>query len=72
MYVDGQEHPLLRANYLLRAALIPSGEHEIIMEYAPKAYTTGNALAFASSLLMILGLIGALGHTFKTKKNEIA
>ena len=72
MYVDGQEHPLLRANYLLRAALIPSGEHEIIMEYAPKAYTTGNALAFASSLLMILGLIGALAHTFKTKKNEIA
>jgi len=72
MYVDGQEQPLLRANYLLRAALIPSGEHEIIMEYSPKAYTTGNAIAFASSLLMILGLIGALAHTFKTKKNEIA
>ncbi len=72
MYVDGQEQPLLRANYLLRAALIPSGEHEIVMEYAPKAYSTGNAVSFASSLIMILGLIVALIFTFKPKKEEKA
>ena len=70
MFVDGQEQPLLRANYLLRAALIPSGEHEIVMEYAPKAYTVGNTIAFASSLIMILGLIGALIYTFKPKKEN--
>ncbi len=70
MYVDGQEQPLLRANYILRAALIPSGEHDIVMEYAPKAYPTGNAISFASSLIMILGLIGALVYTFKPKKKE--
>ena len=70
MYVDGQEQPLLRANYILRAALIPRGEHEIVMEYAPKAYTVGNTVAFASSLIMILGLIGALVYTFKPKKKE--
>ena len=72
MYVDGQEQPLLRANYLLRAALIPSGEHEIVMEYAPKAYSTGNAVSFASSLIMILGLIVALIFTFKPTKEEKA
>ena len=70
MYVDGQEHPLLRANYILRAALIPNGEHEIVMEYAPKAYTVGSAISFASSLIMILGLIGALVFTFKPKKEK--
>ena len=70
LFVDGQEQPLLRANYLLRAALIPSGEHEIVMEYAPKAYTVGNTVAFVSSLLMILGLIGALFYTFKPKKEK--
>ena len=70
LYVDGQEQPLLRANYILRAALIPSGEHDIVMEYAPKAYSTGNAISFASSLIMILGLIGALIYTFKPKKKE--
>ncbi len=72
MFVDGQEQPLLRANYLLRAAMIPSGEHEIVMEYVPKAYTTCNTVAFGSSLLMILGLIGALVFTFKPKKEEKA
>lgn len=70
MYIDGQEQPLLRANYLLRAALVPSGEHEIAMEYAPKAYKTGNTVTFASSLIMILGLIGAILFTIKKKKQE--
>jgi hypothetical protein len=70
MYVDGQEQPLLRANYILRAALIPNGEHEIVMEYAPKAYTVGNTVAFISSLLMIIGLIGALIYTGRLKSME--
>ena len=70
MTVDGQEHPLLRADYLLRAAFIPSGQHQIVMTYAPKAYTVGNRVQLASSLIMILGLIGALVYTFKPKKGE--
>lgn len=72
MYVDGQEQPLLRANYILRAALIPGGEHDIVMEYAPKAYKVGNTVSFVSSLIMILGLISALIYTFKPKKEEKA
>ena len=70
MTIDGQEQPLLRADYLLRAAMIPAGEHEIVMEYAPKAYKMGNTISFVSSLIMILGLIGALVYTFKPKKEE--
>lgn len=72
MTVDGQEHPLLRANYLLRCALIPSGEHEIVMEYKPKAYSTCNRVVFISSLIMILGLVAALVFTFKPKKENKA
>ena len=70
MYVDGQEQPLLRANYLLRSALIPSGEHEIVMEYAPKAYAVGNTIALISSLLMILALIVALVYSGRLKSVE--
>ena len=40
------------------------------MEYAPKAYRVGNTVVFASSLIMILGLIGAILFTFKKKKQE--
>ena len=70
MYVDGQEQPLMRANYILRSALIPSGEHEIVMEYAPKAWTVGNTVSFVSSLIMILGLIAALIYTGRLKSME--
>ena len=72
MYIDGEKKPLLRANYLLRSAIIPSGNHEIMMEYAPKAYETGNKVSFASSLILILGLIGALVYTFIPKKEKKA
>lgn len=72
MTVDGQEHPLLRANYLLRCALIPSGEHEIVMEYKPKAYSICNRVVFISSLIMVLGLVAALIFTFKPKKENKA
>ena len=72
MYIDGKEQPLLRANYLLRAALVPSGEHEIVMEYAPKAYKVGNAVSFASSLVMILGLIGMIVFAITKKKKQEA
>ena len=72
MTIDGQEQPMLRADYLLRAAMVPAGEHEIVMEYAPKAYTMGNTVAFISSLIMILGLVAALVFTFKPKKEEKA
>ena len=70
MFIDGQEQPLLRANYLLRCALIPNGEHEIVMEYAPKAWKVGNTVSFVSSLLMILTLIAALVYTGKLKSVE--
>jgi len=70
MYVDGQEQPLIRANYILRSALIPSGDHEIVIEYAPKAWTVGNTVSFISSLIMILGLIAALIYTGRLKSME--
>ena len=68
LYLDGQEHPLLRANYLLRCSLIPSGEHQIVMEYAPKAWKVGNTIQLASSLTLIITLIGAIILSFRKKK----
>lgn len=70
MFVDGEEHPLLRANYLLRSALIPAGQHEIMMEYKPSAYHNGNIVSFACSLIMLLGLVAAI--VISVKKNKQA
>ena len=70
LYLDGQEHPLLRANYLLRCSLIPSGEHQIVMEYAPKAWKVGNTIQFISSLILLLGLVGAIVLSIVKKQKQ--
>ena len=68
MFVDGNEHPLLRANYLLRAALIPAGNHQIVMQYAPKIWKVGNTIQLISSLILIIGLITAIVLSLRKKK----
>ena len=65
MWIDGQESPLIRADYILRAAVIPAGNHEIMMRYEPKIWKTGNTIQFISSLILIFGLIGAIVVTYR-------
>ena len=54
MKLDGKEHPILRSNYLLRAALIPAGDHEIMMRYEPRIWKIGGTISFISSLVILL------------------
>ncbi len=70
LYLDGKEHPLLRANYLLRAALIPGGSHQIVMKYEPGIWKTGNAIQLATSSLLIIGLAIAIFLSFKKKEQK--
>ena len=52
--------------------MIPSGNHELVMQYDIKAYHTGNTVAFISSSILILGLIAAIFLTIKNKKEAEA
>lgn len=70
--IDGKEHPLLRANYLLRAARVPSGEHQIVMEYAPRIWHVGNIIALTSSLLILLCAAAALFFSLRKKNKPVS
>lgn len=64
LYVDGYEYPLGRVDYVLRAAVIPSGKHSIRMEFVPSALATDKwsyALIILSLLLSLCSL-GWLGY----------
>jgi hypothetical protein len=68
--VDGEEHPIIRANYLLRAARIPAGHHEIVMCYAPKSWSVMNILMPIFSSLIILALVALIIITLIKRRHE--
>ncbi len=59
IYVDGQEISLGRVNYVLRAAIIPAGEHTIKMEFVPNTLTL-DKWSYAFSILLLLIVIGGI------------
>ncbi len=61
LYIDGQEAPLGRVNYTLRAATIPAGTHNIRMEFVPDALRYDVFCAALMWLLLALGL-ASLGY----------
>lgn len=61
MTVDGKKVAAPgKADWALRCALIPAGEHEIVMSFDPASYKTGRALSAACSWILILLALGAL------------
>jgi hypothetical protein len=69
--LNGDEIPIIRTNYVLRGFEIPAGNHILEMVLEPVWYKTGNALAFAGTLLLLcIGLIG-LFLNFRNKNNEL-
>lgn len=67
-YIDGKPAPYFRADYVLRAMIVPAGKHKIEYKFEPAVYRTGEKISFASSLLLILLLIG--GGIFGWMKKE--
>ena len=71
-YVDGEKVPYFRANYVLRAMVVPAGKHLIEFKFEPRVYAIGEKVSFASSLLVILLVLGFAGMELKKyfKKEE--
>ena len=57
---QGQTLELLRADWILRAAVLPEGEGEIVMRFEPDSYSLGTNISRASSILLILLLLGSV------------
>ncbi|MBR6859241.1 MAG: YfhO family protein [Bacteroidales bacterium] len=62
--VDGAPVDVLRADWTLRAAVLPAGEHDLVMRFEPDSYRTGAAVSRASSISLILLLLLSIGGLF--------
>ncbi len=57
-YVDGVLTKHFRVNYVLRGMIVPTGKHLVEFKFEPKVFAVGEKISFASSLLLILLVIG--------------
>lgn len=71
MYVDNQEVPYIKANYLLRAVHVPAGNHTVKMTFKPEIIYTGKAVSLiAFGLFLMLSAAGILWLYRKNRKNS--
>jgi hypothetical protein len=68
---DAKPVELFRADWILRGAVIPSGEGQLIMRFEPDSYQLGENISRASSVaLILLLLLSAGGMIFVSRKNK--
>ena len=67
LYVDGEEKEIGRVNYVLRAAIIPAGEHTIQMEFVPDAIGL-DKWSYACAILLLLIALGGITYPIWEKR----
>ena len=67
MFIDDQEVPYIKANYLLRAVHVPAGKHSIKMIFAPEVIAKGKVISMISFGLFLL--LSGLGIYFLYRKS---
>jgi len=65
-FVDGKETLIFRADYALRAIVIPAGKHAIEFKFEPQVVKIGSTITLISSIGMLFLLVG--GIYFEKKK----
>lgn len=68
-YIDGQLTPHFRVNYVLRAMIIPKGEHEIVFKFEPTIINKGSTITLTSFVLAFVIVI-VIGWFFIEKKKK--
>ncbi len=69
-FVDGEEVPIIRANYLLRALLIPKGEHTVEFVFKPTQYQKSRMIGIGANILLLLAILALLFQQYKCWKGK--
>lgn len=64
-FIDGNEVPILRADFILRALEVPAGKHIIEFKFEPQPYVIGNKITMASGWLLLLVVMGSIGWSVR-------
>jgi len=67
-FIDGKKAEHIRADYTMRAMLIPAGKHTVEFRFEPKTLKTGKMISLIGSLLVLLLIIGTAVVEIRSKK----
>jgi hypothetical protein len=68
----GELLPISLSDDVFRSAILPAGEHELVMRFAPDSYARGYRLSLICSLLTLLLAAGAIVYMVVGKKQKVA
>lgn len=71
-FVDGNETPIMKADYVLRAIKVPAGPHKIEFQFKPEKFYKGKSIAMVSSIVLLLLCLGAFYPLFKKETSNKA
>jgi len=69
-YINGKPAEYFRANYVLRAMVIPAGNNKIELKFEPKVIQTGSTISLVSSIIFLLILLSGLYFAFRKKEQQ--
>lgn len=69
-YVDGVESPYFRADYILRAMVLPSGQHTVEWRFRAPGWAAASAVTLGCSLCVIMLVLGLLYFTLRRRKAD--
>ena len=69
-YVDGEEVPIIRTDYLLRGLSLPGGNHKVEFIFAPDSMRISNIISLVASIILVLGLGFAIWLSLKHRKEK--
>jgi hypothetical protein len=69
--IDGQEADMVRANYILRAMLIPAGKHTIEFRFDPKSYKITEDIAWTGYILLFGFILTSIVLAVKQNKRRV-
>ncbi len=70
-YVDGKLLPHFRANYVLRAMILPEGKHNLVFKFEPKSHSIGSKVSLVSSSILIILMAFALFKSIKKQNFKL-
>ena len=71
-YVDGQPAQHFRANYVMRAMVLPAGNHKVEFKFEPIVYSIGEKISLISSIILIALVLFLAAFEFRKLRKSAA